>query len=330
MKAIVIEEFGTADVMHLTDVPDPTVRQGQVLVDIHATSVNTADAKARELGHALDFVPPLPARLGMDFAGTVAAVGEGVDGFAVGDEVYGCAGGVVGHDGALAERLAADARLVALKPASLTMVEAAALPLVAITAYEALVDRMNVRPGMSVLVHGGAGGVGHVAIQIASALGARVFATGRPNHRDVIASLGAEPIDFTSEPVDAYVERLTGGKGFDRVFDTVGSENIATSFAATKLNGHVATTVSLCELDLTLAHVRGLSLHVIYMLLPMIHGSGRERHGEILHEVAKLADDGKLKPIVDGTYPLAQAADAHRRLESGEATGKVVVTTRDE
>lgn len=326
MKAIIIEEFGTADVMQLREIANPSVEAGQVLVSVAASSVNTADAKGRELGHALDFVSPLPAPVGMDFAGTVVAVGDGVEGFTQGDEVYGCAGGVVGHGGALAELIAADARLIAAKPANLSMVETAALPLVAITAYEALVDRMNVRPGHRVLVHGGAGGVGHVAVQIAASLGARVYATGSTGQLDTIATLGAEPIDYTKEPVADYVERLTDGTGFDAVFDTVGSQNIATSFAAARLNGQVATTVSLCELDLTLAHVRGLSLHVIYMLLPMIHGSGRERHAEILREVARIAEAGQLKPIVDSTYPLADADQAHRRLESGDATGKVVVT----
>ena len=178
---------------------------------------------------------------------------------------------------------------------------------------------------MSVLVHGGAGGVGHVGIQIANALGVRVFATGRTGDQDLIRTLGAEPIDFTSEPVEAYVERLTGGEGFDRIFDTVGTQNIATSFAAAKLNGHVVTTVSLCELDPTLAHISGLSLHVIYMLMPMIQNVGRERHGETLREVARLVEEGKLKPLLDSTFPPAEASAAHRRLESGEVTGKVVV-----
>ncbi len=325
MKAIVIDQFGTADVLRLADVPEPTAGPGQVLVEIAASSVNTADVKARELGQALDFVPPLPAQLGMDFAGTVRAVGEGVTDFAEDDEVYGCAAGVIGHGGALAERLSADARLLAPKPDNLSMVEAAALPLVAITAYEALIDRMNVQPGHTVLIHGGAGGVGHVAVQTAAALGARVYATGSSGQQEAIRHLGAEPIDYTREGVDAYVTRLTDGAGFDRVFDTVGGDNIVTSFAAAKLNGHVATTVSLCELDLTLAHVRGLSLHVIYMLLPMIHGPGRERHGEILRAVARLAQNGKLKPIVDSIYPLARAAEAHRKLERGGTIGKVVV-----
>lgn len=144
MKAIVIEKFGDADIMCLSDVPDSVAAGGELLIDIAATSVKTADTKARELGHVLDFVPPLPAVLGMDFAGTVAAVGEGVDGFAPGDAVYGCAGGGVGHGGALAERIAADARLIAPMPSNLSMAEAASLPLVAITAYEAQVNRINV------------------------------------------------------------------------------------------------------------------------------------------------------------------------------------------
>ncbi|MEM9013414.1 MAG: zinc-dependent alcohol dehydrogenase family protein [Pseudomonadota bacterium] len=325
MKAMMIEAFGDADLLRPTEVDRPIAGPGQVLVEVAATSVNTADVKARELGHALDFVPDLPAVLGMDVAGRVAALGEGVTGFAVGDAVFGCAGGVRGHGGALAQFLVADARLLARKPETLSMAEAAALPLVAITAYEALVDRMDVRRGQTVLIHGGAGGVGHVAIQIATALGAQVYATGSARARDVIEGLGATFIDYMSETPEAYVERLTDGRGFDAVFDTVGAANIETSFRAAKLNGQVATTVSLCELDLTLAHVRGLTLHVIYMLMPMLHGVGRERHGAILRAIATLVDRGALRPILDETFPLDAAADAHRRLESGQTIGKVVI-----
>ncbi len=326
MKAQIIRENGGPEVFEATELDTPLAGPGQVLVQVAATSVNTADLMARSMGPVVDFIPTPPAVLGMDFAGTVEAVGPGVEGYAIGDAVYGCAGGVAHHPGALAEYIVADVRLIAPKPAKLTMVEAAALPLVSITAFEALFDRMRLTVGQTVLVHGGAGGVGHIAVQLAVSAGARVYATDHGAERlATIEALGATPIDYAAEPVDDYVARYTDGRGFDLVFDTVGGPNIATSLAAAKLNGQVATTVSIGEVDLTMAHLRGATLHVIYMLIPLIHGHGALAHGIILSKVAALVDRGALAPIVDAVYPLDRAADAHRRLESKAAIGKVVV-----
>lgn len=326
MKAQMIRANGGPEVFEDVTIDKPEAGAGQVLVKVAASSVNTADLMARSMGPVVDFIPAPPAVLGMDFAGTVEAVGEGVEGFAVGDEVYGCAGGVAHHQGTLAEFLAADTRLIAHKPAELSMVEAAALPLVSITAFEALFDRMNLDRGQKVLIHGGAGGVGHVAVQLAVSAGAEVFATDSGAERlAVIEKLGATPIDYATEEVADYVARYTDGAGFDAVFDTVGGPNISTSLSAVKLNGQVATTVSIGEVDLTMGHLRGATLHVIYMLIPLIHGHGAARHGEILTTLAGLVDDNKVTPIVDSTFSLAQAADAHRKLESKTAIGKVVV-----
>lgn len=326
MKAQLIRSNGGPEVFESAEIERPTAAAGQVLVRVAATSVNTADLMARSMGPVVDFIPTPPAVLGMDFAGTVAAIGPGVTGFAVGDAVYGCAGGVAQHPGALAEYLAADARLVAHKPASLDMVQAAALPLVSITAFEALFDRMGLAAGQSILVHGGAGGVGHVAVQLAVAAGARVFASGHGEaQRAVIEKLGATPIDYVDEPVAQYVERHTDGRGFDLVFDTVGGQNVPTALTAVRLNGQVATTVSIGEIDLTMAHLRGATLHVIYMLIPMIHGHGAARHGEILTALAAQVDAGLVRPIVDAVFPLAEVAAAHRRLEGKGRVGKVVV-----
>lgn len=293
---------------------------------IAASSVNTADMMARSMGPVVDFIPQLPAVLGMDFAGTVTAVGEGVSNYAVGDEVYGCAGGVAHHQGALAEYLAADAQLIAHKPATLSMVEAASLPLVSITAFEALFDRAHLKDGDRVLIHGGAGGVGHIAIQLALDAGATVFATDSGADRlAVIEKLGATAIDYKTTSAEDYVANYTDGRGFDVIFDTVGGLNLPTSFSAIKLNGHVATTVALGEVDITNAHLRGATLHVIYMLIPMVHGQGQARHGAILRTLAERVDAGAVKPIVDSVHALENAADAHRRLESKAAIGKVVV-----
>jgi len=326
MKAQLIRTNGGPEVLEPAELQTPVAGPGQLLVKVAASSVNTADLMARAMGPVVDFIPTPPAVLGMDFAGVVEAVGEGVQGYAPGDEVYGCAGGVAHHQGTLAEYLAADARLVAHKPQNLSMVQAAALPLVAITAFEALFDRLKLTAGQKVLIHGGAGGVGHVAVQLAVAAGADVYATGgRAEQLTVIDTLGATAIDYTNDPVADYVQRYTDGAGFDLVFDTVGGPNIATSMAAVKLNGQVATTVSIGEIDLTLAHLRGATLHVIYMLIPLIHDHGAQRHGEILSALTDMVASGKVTPIVDSVFPLHAAGDAHRKLESKTTIGKVVV-----
>jgi len=327
MKAMVINQYGNSDAFEAAEVEKPQVSTGHVLVKIAATSVNTVDTMIRQMGKDLPFSPDTPATLGMDFAGTIEAVGDGVERFSIGDEVYGCAGGLADLPGTLAEYISADARLIAHKPQSISMREAAALPLVGITAYEGLV-RAGVKQGQKVLVHGGSGGVGHVALQLAKYFGAEVYSTGGGDEQiKLIEKLGATGINYQTETVDGYVNKHTDGKGFDVVYDSVGGENIVNSFAAAALNGQVATTVSMVELDLTPAHMKGLSLHVVFMLIPMIHNHKREEHGMILSQLAKIVDQGKLKPVVDEqTFNLSEVGSAHDRLASGDAVGKVVIT----
>lgn len=326
MRAMMINQYGDDAVFEPTEIDTPAVRPGHLLVRIAASSVNTVDTMIRTMGEDLPLSPATPALLGMDFAGTVEAVGEGVTDYALGDEVYGCAGGLADLPGTLADYIVADARLLAHKPASLSMREAAALPLVAITAYEGLA-RARVGAGQKVLVHGGSGGVGHVALQIANHLGADVYSTGGgPAQLELISSLGALPINYKTESVADYVARYTDGKGFDVVFDSVGGANLANSFEAAALNGQVATTVSMLELDLNPMHFKGLSLHVVFMLIPMLHDVKREEHADILRKVAAIVDAGDLKPVLDEQrFSLADAGAAHARLQSGQAIGKVVI-----
>ncbi|MEM6889778.1 MAG: zinc-dependent alcohol dehydrogenase family protein [Pseudomonadota bacterium] len=326
MKAMVLNSYGPNAAFEPVELPDPVATSGHVVVRVAATSVNTVDTMIRSLGEELPLSPPLPAVLGMDFAGTVVAVGEGVNDFATGDEVYGCAGGLMDLPGALAEYINADARLIAHKPKTLSLRTAAALPLVGITAYEGL-TRAGIGEGQTVLVQGGAGGVGHVAVQIAQHLGATVSATGRgADQLALIKGLGARPLDFTTQRVEDYVDAHTAGVGFDVVFDSVGGQNMTNSFEAARLNGHVASTVAMVEIDLTPAHFKGLSLHVVFMLIPMMHNVGRQTHGDILRILADMADAGGLKPIVDEQrfrWPDVSAAHAH--LTNGSAVGKVVL-----
>lgn len=326
MKAMVLKAYGEAAEFDAVQLPDPGVKLGEVLVRIGATSVNTVDTMIKQMGTDLPLSPELPALLGMDFAGTVEAVGEGVDGFAAGDEVYGCAGGLADLPGALAELMAVDARLIAKKPQSLTMREAAALPLVGITAFEGL-TRAGVKPGQKVLVHGGAGGVGHVAVQLAKHFGAEVYATGSKDAQlSAINGYGATAINYMSEAVADYAARYTDGQGFDVVFDSVGGANMANSFEAAALNANVASTVALVELDLSVAHFKGLSLHVVFMLIPMLHDFKRSEHGVILTKLAEIVDAGELKPLLDAkSFHLPEVGAAYDRLTSGQAIGKVIV-----
>lgn len=309
------------------EIPKPELSAGHLLIRVEASSVNPMDYKLRQNGPPI--APELPAVLHADVAGVVEAVGEGVDTFRESDEVYGCAGGVKGQGGALAEYMLADARLVAKKPTTLTFAEAAALPLVAITAWEGLIDKANVQPGQKVLVHGSTGGVGHIALQLAKWRGAHVTATASTAEKLRIAQeLGAdEVVNYREEDVATYVERLTGGTGFDIVFDSTGGNNLPKSFEAAKLNGSVVTPSSSQSYDLSVMHAKGLSLHVVHMLLPMLQNVGRERHGVILENVARLVDEGKLKPLIDPKhFTIAQVAQAHDYLEQNKATGKIVLT----
>ncbi len=327
MKAMVLNAYGEDAQFEAAELSAPSVEPGHVVVRVAATSVNTVDTMIRRMGQEnLPLSPDLPAVLGMDFAGTVEAVGEGVTGFAPGDEVYGCDGGLTDLQGALAEFMLADANLIAHKPKSLSMREAAALPLVGITAYEGL-QRANVQAGQKVLVHGGAGGVGHVAVQLAKHFGAQVYATGSGKEKlAIIEGYGATAIDYRTESVADYVAKHTGGAGFDVVYDSVGGANMANSFEAAALNGQVASTVALVELDLTVAHFKGLSLHVVFMLIPMLHNHKREEHGAILKKLSEIVDAGALTPLLDEQrFGLAEVGSAYDRLTSGQAIGKVVV-----
>ena len=326
MKAMLIKDYGDDAVFEAAEVEKPEVKAGHVLVKIAASSVNTVDTMIRRMGKELPLSPDTPAILGMDFAGTVEAVGEEVSGYSVGDEVYGCAGGLADLPGTLAEYIVADSNLIAHKPKNLSMREAAALPLVAITAYEGL-TRAGIKQGQKILVHGGSGGVGHIALQLAKHFGAHVYSTGGGEAQlALIERLGATGINYKTESVEQYVATHTDGAGFDLVFDSVGGANMVNSFEAAALNGQIASTVSMCELDLSVAHFKGLSLHVVFMLIPMLHNVKREEHADILRKLAEIVDCGSLKPVLDDThYSLEQVGQAHARLESRQAMGKVVI-----
>jgi NADPH:quinone reductase-like Zn-dependent oxidoreductase len=308
------------------ELPVPRPGPGQVLVRIEAAGLNPLDVKiaAGEAAHAR--VTRLPAVLGLDAAGVVVATGPGATDLAVGQEVYGMIGGVGDVQGSLAEYAAVDAALLAPKPPEWSMVEAAALPLSVITAWEGLVDRAGVREGHAVLVHGGAGGVGHVAVQLARARGARVWASGSQRQVATLQRLGAVPIDREA-PVEGYVAEHTGGEGFDVVLDTVGGANLDRSFVAVKhYTGHVVSSLGWGTHSLAPLSFRGATYSGVFTLLPLLTGRGRAAHGRILASAAALAADGRLRPFVHPEHhALADAEAALRQVARGVPVGKVVV-----
>ncbi|WP_419709251.1 zinc-dependent alcohol dehydrogenase family protein [Pseudomonas sp. NFX224] len=324
MRALIVDSANAP--LRLASIPRPVPGAGQVLVRIAASGVNPLDGKIRS-GQATHARQPLPAVLGMDLAGTVEALGEGVSGWVPGDEVYAMATGIGGVQGSLAEYAVVDARLLARKPANLNMREAAGLPLVLITAWEGLVDRARVHSGQKVLIHGGAGGVGHVAVQIARAFGAEVFATGSARQQGIIEALGATFIDYHTSSVEDYVGQHTAGEGFDIVYDTVGGETLDTSFKAARVyNGHVLSCLGWGLHSLAPLSFRGATYSGVFTLLPLLTGQGRAHHGDILREAALLIEVGKLKPMLDPRqFTLQTAEAAHGLLVSGEAQGRLVV-----
>jgi NADPH:quinone reductase-like Zn-dependent oxidoreductase len=324
MKAQVLT--ATERPMTLSEVMTPVPRKGEVLVRIHASGVNPLDIKiaAGKAEHAR--MPP-PAILGIDMAGTVEAVGTGVTGFKPGDDVYGMTGGVGGVQGSLAQCAAVDADLLAMKPRSISMREAAALPLIFITAWEGLVDRAKVHAGQKVLVHGGAGGVGHIAVQLAKSFDAQVYATGGADQRAMIERFGGSFIDYGSEAADDYVGRCTGGEGFDIIFDTVGGATLDASFRATRVYlGHVVSILGWGKHVLAPLSFRGATYSGVFTLLPLLTGKGRAAHGRILREAARLVDAGMIRVNLDPRrFALADADEAHRCLIDGTARGKIVI-----
>ena len=322
MRAAIAETPG--EPLRLTSVPRPEPAPNEVLVRIAASGINPLDIKIH-MGEAAHARHKLPAVLGLDLAGTVEAVGDAVTRFRIGDEVYGMTGGVGGVPGSLADYAVVDADLLARKPRNLTMREAAALPLIVITAWEGLVDRMAVKSGETVLIQGGAGGVGHVAIQIAISRDAQVFATGSSRDQDTIEHLGATFID-RDEPVSDYIGRLTGSEGFDRVYDTVGGPVLDASFRAVRRFGHVVSCLGWGSHALAPLSFKGASYSGVFTLMPLLSGIGRRHHGDILAAATELANTGKLVPTLDPRhFDLATVNDAYRVLATKENRGKLVV-----
>lgn len=316
MKSMILKSFGGPDSFELNDVPKPVPQAGQVLVRVHATSINPLDYQVRR-GDYPDLVP-LPAITGHDVSGVVEAIGPGVSAFAPGDEVW-YTPQIFDGQGSYAEYHVAAESIIARKPASLSHLEAASLSLVGGTVWEALTVRAVLRVGESILIHGGAGGVGHVAIQVAKAMGARVFTTVREANAEFVRSLGADVvIDYTQEDYVEAIMRETAGHGVDVVFDTIGGDTLSRSADALAQLGRVVSIVDIAQpQNLVQAWGKNASYHFVFT---------RQNRGK-LDELSALVERGQLRPHVGAVYSLADIPLAHARLESANngLLGKIAI-----
>ncbi|CAN5488706.1 MAG: zinc-binding dehydrogenase [Rubrobacteraceae bacterium] len=313
MRAMMLPKFGPPSLFEeRDDIEKPKAGPGEILIKIIASGTNPVDAKIRS--GDIPAVEP-PAILGSDVSGTVEEVGPGVSDFEEGDEVYYTAELFgEGANGAHAEYISAPANIVAKKPNSLSHEEAAAVPLAGGTAYEAIVRRLKVIPGEVVVVHGGAGGVGSFAIQIAKASGAFVISTAGPGNQNALRELGADvAVDYTSEDISEVALSHSDG-GVDAVFDTVGGDIIAPSAEYTRPFGRAATIVGAVG-DLTQMYLKNQTLYGTFLT--------RERRR--LDEITRLVEQGKIKPLVEEVLELSEVSKAHERLDSGHGRGKMVL-----
>lgn len=309
MKAAQIKKYGGKEVVEINNkTPKPEVSAGKILVEVHAASVNPADWKMRE-GFFAQMIPlKFPATLGGDFSGVVAEVGEGVSDFKKGDQVYGQAHALSGNSGTLAEFALTGAKTVSQKPEKLSHIEAAAIPLAGVSAWQALVDHMNLESGQKILIHGGAGGIGSFAIQIAKNIGAYIATTASAKDTDYVKKLGADKvIDYQKEKFEDLIS------GYDAVFDTVGGETYRKSFQVLRKGGIIVSMLEAPSEELMKQYgVKAISQFT-------------QVTSERLAALAKLVDEGVLKVHVDKIFPLDQAGEALEYLKNGKPTGKVVV-----
>ena len=311
MKAIVVHEYGGPEALKLEDVPIPEPKENEILVKVIAAGVNSFDGLLRSGKYAKIFKMQLPWIPGYDIAGTVEKVGGKVSKFKVGDPVYAFIS--IPSGGGYAEYALAKQNQVALKPATISSAEAAGVPSVALTAWQALVDKANVQSGQTVLIHGASGGVGLFAIPIAKIRGAKVIATASTANQDFLKQLGADvAIDYKTQKFEEIA------KDVDVVVDGVGGETLARSYPIVKKGGVLVSLVGrVDQAQLDKHGIRGVSLEA-------------ETNGEQLAEIGRLIDEKKIKVIVSETFPLADAAKAEAKADTGHARGKIVLKVADE
>jgi NADPH:quinone reductase len=328
MRAMVIREHGAPGVLRLEERPEPELRETDVLVEVHATSVNPVDTKVRQRSGAREF----PIVLGYDVSGVVVRCGSRVTQWKPGDEIFATPN--LFRNGANADYVAIDARSAARKPRNVDHASAAVLPLVSQTAWEALHLRGRIHPGQTVLIHAGAGGVGHIAVQLAKLHGCRVITTaGREESiafcRDVLRA--DEVIDYRKTNVVERVQALTDGKGVPVTFDTVGGDVFLQSIDCAAVNGQVVTilggSASTADRGQSLLY-RNVTIHYEFMGIPTAHEIEPERPGAILAGIARLVEAGLLQPRVSHRFPLERVAEGHAQVETGRTVGKVAIIVK--
>ena len=313
MKAMVLTKFGGPENFERRDVERPRAKAGELLVRVVASGVNPVDAKIRASGYWAKIEPPCV--LGYDAAGVVEEVGDGCKGFAKGDEVYYSPEIVGNANGSYAEFEPVAASIVARKPKGLSFEEAAAIPLAGGTAWDAVIRRIAIRAGETILIHGGAGGVGSFAVQFAKAAGARVLASASAANLPFLRELGADvAIDYAKEDAAKIALDDTGGRGVDAAFDVEGTNRVARCLPAVKPHGRVAFILG-PEGDLTPAYQKNITLHGVFLV----------REAARLDEMRPLFERKQARAIVDEVLPLEKVADAHRRMDSRHGRGKVVL-----
>jgi NADPH:quinone reductase-like Zn-dependent oxidoreductase len=311
MKAIVVHEYGNSDVLKLEDAPRPETKGDQVLIRVIAAGVNPVDAHIRTGKNAKFFGTTLPLILGYDIAGIVEKAGTKISKLKVGDPVYAYVG--LDEGGGYAEYAVATEVEAAPKPKSLTFESAAAVPLAALTAWQALIDAAKLSAGQTVLIHGGSGGVGSFAIQIAKARGAKVIATASTANQDFLKELGADvAVDYTKQKFEDIA------KDVDVVLDTVGKDTLARSYGVVKKGGFIVTIVAQPDQ----AQMDKYGIHGAAILV--------KPNADELVEIGRLIDAKKIIPVVSQVFPLAEAAKAQEQIATRHTRGKIVLKVADE
>ncbi|MCG7984035.1 MAG: zinc-dependent alcohol dehydrogenase family protein [Candidatus Thiodiazotropha lotti] len=334
MRAVVLRELGEPEVLKVEEIPEPAIENPtEIKIRIMAAGVNPIDTKLRQRGVFTD--DGLPAVLGCDGAGLVVECGESVTHFRPGDEVWYCNGGLGGLQGNYAEFAVLDETVCCRKPASLDFAHAAAAPLVLITAWEAIFGRGRMTDGMSLLVHAGAGGVGHVAIQLAKQAGIRVLTTvSSQDKQEFVRELGADDvINYRQGGFVDEVMRLTNGRGVDMVLDSVGGPVFSDSIAATAHYGDLVTLLDPGNgIEWKEARTRNLRIGFTLMLTPMLRHLPQARINQvaILSDCAEMIDSGCLKIAVNRILPFEKAVEAHQLIEEGGMIGKLVLSPEAE
>lgn len=308
MKATQINKYGGTEVIEIVnDAPKPTAKKGQVQIEVRAAGINPFDNMVRS-GHLSKMMPlKFPATLGMDVAGVVVGIGEDVTSLKLGDEVYGQVK-FFGGMGAFAEFAVGDAEKLTLKPKNTTFTEAAGIPLTAVSAYQVLVAKMNLGKAQKILIHGGAGGIGSIAIQLAKHLGANIATTAAANETEYVKGLGADiVIDYKNMQFEDELQ------GYDAVFDTVGGDTYMRSFKVLKKGGIIVSMLEQPNEELA----KECEVTALYQATHM--------NSKDLEKITQLVEAGKIKVHIDKVFPLDEAADAMDYLQGGHPKGKVVI-----